>query len=98
MLSIMKVIILYRPDSEYARKVETFLHDFNAKYGDGKLEVMDVDSREGIATSSLYDVMQFPAVLALNDQGAILKGWEGDSLPQIDEVAFYTPETVKLGN
>ena len=40
--------------------------------------------------ASLYDIMNYPAILALRDDGSILKTWEGDELPLMDEVAYYT--------
>jgi len=53
------------------------------------MEVLDVDSRDGMATASLYDVMRYPAILTLRDDGSVLKSWEGEQLPLMDEVAYY---------
>jgi hypothetical protein len=85
----MKVVVIYRPDSEYARIVETFIHEYQIRHDDKKLEVLNVDSREGSATASLYDIMQQPAILALRDDGSVLRSWEGSELPLLDEVASY---------
>lgn len=86
----MKVVILYRPNSEHGRQVETFIHDYQERHEEGRLEILNVDSREGDATASLYDIMQYPAVLALRNDGSVLKTWEGEALPLMDEVAYYT--------
>lgn len=51
--------------------------------------MLNVDSRDGSATASLYDVMQQPAILALRDDGSVLNIWQGDMLPLMDEVAAY---------
>lgn len=83
------MVILYRPVSEFARGVETFVHDFKARYSAVRLDIVNIDEREGIATASLYDLMRFPAILALADDGVLLKSWEGSDLPRIDEVASY---------
>lgn len=88
----MKVVVLYRPNSEHGRLVETFVHDYQAAH-DGHLEVLNVDSRDGDATASLYDIMQYPAILVLRDDGQVLKSWEGESLPMMSEVAYYTYTT-----
>ncbi len=85
----MKVIVLYRPESEHGRVAETFLHDFKARHPTTKIESVNIDSREGVALAMLYDLMQFPAILALATDGMLLKHWEGNSLPLIDEVAAY---------
>lgn len=85
----MKLVILYRPKSEHARPIETFMRDFTHRYGDIKLEVIDVDSREGAALCSLYDIMRYPGILAMAGDGSLLKHWEGEELPLMDEVASY---------
>lgn len=86
----MKIIILYRPESEYARTVEEFIHDYQSRHEASNMEVLNIDSRDGIAAANLYDVMQFPTILALRDDGSILRSWEGEQLPLMDEVASYS--------
>jgi len=85
----MKVLVLYRPHSEHGRVVEEFIHDFQASHRDERLEVLDIDTRDGSATASLYDVMQYPAILVLQTNGYPQKVWEGGHLPLMDEVASY---------
>lgn len=86
----MKLLILYRPRSEHGRAVETFIHDLKATHSANRFEVLDVDSRDGSATASLYDIMQYPAILALRDDGSVVKSWEGQMLPVMNEVAYYS--------
>lgn len=85
----MKVLILYRPQSEHGRQVEEFIHDFQRRHDNRHLEILNVDSRDGIATATLYDVMEYPAILVIQDDGIIQKSWAGSSLPLMDEVAAY---------
>ncbi len=85
----MKVVILYRPNSEQARAVETFVHDFERRHGDAKLELVNIDEREGIALASLYDIMSFPSIMVLADDGGMLHLWQNEQLPLMDEVASY---------
>ena len=85
----MKVVILYRPNSEYATRVEAFVHDYQVRHGSAKLELVNIDQREGSALASLYDVMRFPAILAMETDGKLLQMWEGEQLPLMDEVAAY---------
>jgi len=85
----MKVLVLYRPASEYSRIVEEFVHNLQSRFEQLRLEVLDYDSRDGNATASLYDVMQHPAVLVVQEDGSLQKSWVGDSLPMIDEVVGY---------
>ena len=86
----MKIVVMYRPKSEHARVVETFLQDYKHRYADAKLEVVDVDSREGSALASLYDIVQYPAIMALAVDGSPQNIWQGEALPLIDEVAAYS--------
>ena len=86
----MKLVVLYRPNSEHARKVEEFARDFSHSHANKKLELVSLDTRDGASTATLYDVMQYPAVLVLKDDGQILKEWEGEMLPLINEVAYYS--------
>ncbi len=85
----MKVLVLYRPRSEHGREVEEFIHDFQSRHRDERLEVLNIDTRDGSATASLYDVMQYPAILVVQGDGYLQKMWEGDRLPLMDEVASY---------
>lgn len=87
----MKVLILYRPNSEHATTVESFVRDFQHQHGirEDKVELVSVNTRDGSSTAALYDVWQFPAILALGDDGRMLNMWLGEPLPLMDEVAGY---------
>ncbi len=85
----MKVCVLYRPDSEHARSIEEFLHEFRHLYPDRKVELVNLDTRDGAATASLYDIVRYPALLALSDDGQLIRSWEGEQLPLVSEVASY---------
>ena len=90
-LKRMKVLVLYRPDSEFSRSVESFLRDLREVHNltDKNLQVLNYDSRDGSATASMYDIMRQPAILITNDDGSYVKHWEGSDLPLQDEVASY---------
>jgi hypothetical protein len=86
----MKVMILYRPNSEHATVVESFVRDFQHQHDFGeRVELLSMDTRDGAATASLYDIWQFPTVMALSDDGRMLNMWQGQPLPLMDEVAGY---------
>jgi 3-deoxy-D-manno-octulosonic acid (KDO) 8-phosphate synthase len=85
----MKVLVLYRPNSEHGRLVEEFIHDFQTRHQDEHLEVLNIDTRDGSAMASLYDVVQYPAILVLQTDGYVQKIWEGEHLPLMDEVVSY---------
>ena len=85
----MKVLVLYRPNSEHGRLIEEFIHDYKVRYQDTPMEVLNIDTREGSATATLYDVLQYPAILVLQTNGSVQKIWEGSALPRFDDVASY---------
>lgn len=87
----MKVLVLYRPNSEFARLVEVFVHDLQTQHGvdEKHLEVVDYDSRDGAATASLYDVMTQPSIIVVGNDGSFVKDWQGSELPLVEEVAGY---------
>lgn len=85
----MKVIVIYRSNSEHGRKTEEFIHDFSRRYPGHPLEALNIDGREGDAAARLYDVTRYPAILVLQNDGTLSMMWQGESLPLIDEVAGY---------
>lgn len=85
----MKVLVLYRPNSEHGRIVEDFIHDYQARQHGGKIEIVNIDSREGMAMASLYDIVEYPAILVLRIDGGIIRAWQGQALPLMSEVAAY---------
>jgi hypothetical protein len=89
-LPAMKVLVLYRPNSEHARLVEEFIRDYKRHHEESQVEVLNIDTREGSAIATLYDIVQYPAILALQIDGGIQKVWQGPDLPRLDDVASYT--------
>lgn len=91
MLDFMKVLILYRPDSEHETDVQSFVRDLQRDHTveDGKLELLSVNTRDGSATASLYDIMSYPSILILANDGSVLNTWQGLPLPLMDEIAGY---------
>jgi hypothetical protein len=85
----MKVLVLYRPNSEHGRTIEEFIHDYRATHQDSQVEVLNIDTREGSAIATLYDVLQYPAILVLQINGSIQKMWQGPELPRLEDVASY---------
>ena len=85
----MKAIVLYHPSSDHARMVEEFAHDFQRAEASRRLELVSVDTKDGASLAELYGITQYPAVLALADDGRLLNVWS-DKLPLMNEVAAYT--------
>lgn len=84
----MKVLVLYRPMSEHATATEEFLRNLERQHG-LEVETIDIDSRDGQEKAKLYDIVQYPAILVVDDFGSVLNIWQGDQLPMIDDVTGY---------
>lgn len=85
----MKVVVLYRPNSEYARRVEDFAKELERQY-QARIDLLSLDTRDGASTASLYDVMQNPAILVLANDGQLVKDWQGGNMPLMNEISYYT--------
>ncbi len=86
----MKIVILYRPVSEHATLIESFVRDFQHRYESAKkIEMVSLDTKDGASTASIYDIWSYPAILVLADDGSVLNSWQGEPLPLMDEVAGY---------
>jgi len=84
----MKALVLYRPDSEHASTVESYVRDFNKATGKN-LELMSMETLEGVQKAALYDLMEFPAIIVVRDDGQLVKDWVGANLPLTNEVVGY---------
>lgn len=84
----MKTIIVYKEQSEQARAVETFMHDF-AKQTGKTLETADPETLEGSRLCETYDIVEYPTVLAIDDNGLVQNTWRGLPMPTISEVSYY---------
>ena len=84
----MRVVVVYRDMSDHGRAVTDFLRDFKSQTGK-EVSGVDPDSPEGIDMCNAYDVVEYPTMLALADDGHMLNMWRGIPLPTISEVSFY---------
>lgn len=73
--------------SEHGRSVEEFMREFTRRTN-RELETVNPDTRQGSAMAATYDVVEYPTILALSNDGRILSTWRGD-LPTISEVSYY---------
>lgn len=85
----MKLVVLYRPNSENGRAAESFSRDFKARQPQAVVEMVSLDTKEGSDMARLYDVTIYPAILVLRDDSQMVKMWQGETIPLISEVASY---------
>lgn len=84
----MRVVVVYRLESDHAREVMDFLRDFSRQTGK-VLEELDPDSRAGESFCRTYDIVEYPTLIALSDNSQVQHLWRGRPLPQINEVSYY---------
>lgn len=85
----MRVVVVYKNESDHARDVMDFLRDFKRQTG-RDLETLEPDSRDGETFCRAYDIVQYPTVIAISDDSVMQNTWTGLPLPTISEVSYYS--------
>ncbi len=83
----MRLVMIYREKSEARQAVEDFLREFKFETG-REIEKMDPDTRAGAALCDTYDIVDYPALVAIGPDGTEATKWMG-TLPTISEASFY---------
>lgn len=84
----MRAVIVYKYESDHARPVLDYLRDVERQTGH-ELEVIDPDTRDGASFCRVYDIVEYPTVIALDDSGGLQQVWRGLPLPTISEISYY---------
>lgn len=84
----MRVVVIYRSESDHASDVDTFMRDYERQTGRA-LEEMDPDTPEGAQLCQTYDIAEYPTIVAISDDGTLQSLWRGIPLPLINEVSYY---------
>ena len=84
----MRVIVITKENTDYARSVTMFLNDFARQTG-RTLETLDPDTPDGASFCRTYDIVEYPSIVALSNDGQMQNMWRGRPLPTISEVSFY---------
>lgn len=84
----MRVVCVYREGEDYTRTVEEWIHELERRTGH-EIETMSPDGREGVQFCQAYDIVEYPTILALSEDGAVAAMWRGKELPLFDEVIYW---------
>lgn len=87
----MRVVVVTKDNTDYARRVEEFLTDFTRTTG-RELEVMDPETTHGRSFCGVYDIVEYPTVIALSNDGHVQNIWRGLPMPLISEVSYYAKD------
>lgn len=84
----MRTVVVYEDGRDYTREVNDFLRDFSRQTGH-ELETIDPQSNEGTDFCRAYDIVEYPSIIALSDDGVLQNEWRGLPMPTISEVSYY---------
>ncbi len=84
----MKIILVGRERSEHGREIRDYVRDFKNITG-GEIEILDPDSLRGESFCKSYDIVQYPTVIAISNDGHMQQMWKGKPLPLINELSYY---------
>jgi hypothetical protein len=84
----MRVVVIYKERTDYARQINDYMRDFKTQTGHD-LETLDPETPDGISFCLTYDILEFPTLIALSDDGVMQNMWNGLPLPTISEVSYY---------
>lgn len=84
----MRTFVVYKEQSDHARAVITFMDDFTRQTG-RVLETVNPETPDGAQTCRAYDIVEYPSVVAVDDDGVLQNLWRGLPLPTISEVSYY---------
>ena len=82
----MRTVCIFRQNQDYSRSVNEWIENFHRQTGH-EIEVMDPD--ENVNFCETYDIVEYPTILALGNNGEVRALWRGQNLPLINEVLYY---------
>lgn len=87
----MRVVIVVKQHSEFASEAEMWKRDFEYE-ARKEVELIDPETIDGEMFARARNIVQYPTVLVLQDDGMVIKKWTGRPLPQISEVKYVIRE------
>ena len=82
----MRVVCVFKDDKDYSRTVNEWLTDVYRQTGK-HIETIDPDRDSSFCEA--YDIVEYPTILALGEQGDVKASWRGRELPLINDVSYY---------
>lgn len=84
----MRVVVVTKESTDYARRVEEFLENFARQTG-REIETLNPETPDGTTFCRTYDIVEYPTVIALSDDGQVQNVWRGVNFPTINELSYY---------
>lgn len=80
--------MIYKDKTDITCLAEDYRRDYK-RFTSRDIERIDPDSKEGATFCEIYDIVQYPTILAIDINGSIGNLWRGLPLPLISEVGYY---------
>ncbi|MBQ3430968.1 hypothetical protein IJG20_02635 [Candidatus Saccharibacteria bacterium] len=84
----MRVLVVFKEYSDKAREVFEWIEEFERRSG-RKVEKMNPESKDGESFCVAHDIVEYPTVLAIGEDGKVYEQWSGVPMPQIDTMIGY---------
>ena len=84
----MRVVVIYKDQTDYTRTVLDYLRDFKVQTGHD-LETLDPETVGGTQFCETYDIVDYPTIIALSDDSVMQNSWRGLPFPTISELSYY---------
>jgi len=62
------------------------------RYKRKKLNLISLETVEGDDLAKLYGVTQYPAILVMSETGSLVRLWQGNPMPLMDELSYYVQD------
>lgn len=84
----MRTIIVYRPESENEREITGWLRELEHR-SRKTLEHINPDTPDGASFCRAYDIVEYPTIMAIDNEGKVQNTWRGLPMPLVGEVSYY---------
>jgi hypothetical protein len=91
----MRIVALYHPKSDHGGRVEDYAHEYHMRRPDREIELLSIDTKPGWEMAKLYDVVRYPSILAIENDGHMAAMWQNEQLPLMNEIDSYVVGTEK---
>ena len=82
----MRIVCVFRDNQDYTRSALEWLESFYRQTG-YQIEQLDPDKNPHFCET--YDIVEYPTLLALSNNGEVRAMWRGRNFPLINEVSYY---------
>ncbi|MDR2063376.1 MAG: hypothetical protein LBQ02_01095 [Candidatus Nomurabacteria bacterium] len=84
----MRAVAIFYNNRDYTRTVLDYIEDIRRQTGH-EFEVLDPETKEGDDFAKAYEIVDYPTVIFLEDDGRVGFCKTGLPLPLINEVEYY---------